>query len=202
MKEIGRLVLVLTLIAASAGLVLSVVEKATRAPIAEQRRQQTLKALKAVLPAVDNTPDTDTVTLVIGTDKKGRDVERTFYRGRQDGELAGVAFRVVAPDGYSGDIAIMAGIRPDGTVSGIEILQHAETPGLGSKITQPWFKEQFAGKSLDNATWKVKKDGGDFDQITGATISPRAVVGALRQGLEFYRQHREEIAACAAGETP
>ncbi len=198
MKEIVRLALVLTVIAAGAGLILSLVEAVTRAPIAEQRRLETLKALKAVLPPVDNAPDTDTVTLVTGQDKKGRDVARTFYRGRQNSELAGIAFRVVAPEGYSGDIALMVGIRPDGTVTGIEILQHAETPGLGSKITDSGFKAQFAGKNLDNAQWQVKKDGGDFDQITGATISPRAVVGAIRQGLEFYRQHRQEITAAAA----
>jgi electron transport complex protein RnfG len=195
MKDILRLVLVLTIIAAGAGLVLSMVEAVTREPIAEQRRLETLKALKAVLPPVDNEPDADTATLVVGQDKKGRDIARTFYRGRKDGQLAGVAFRVVAPDGYSGNIAVMVGVRPNGAVAGIEILQHAETPGLGDKIAQPWFKALFAGKTLDNADWRVKKDGGDFEQITGATISPRAVVSAVRQGLEFYRQNRQHIVA-------
>jgi len=193
MKEIVRLAIVLTVIAAGAGLILSVVEGVTRAPIAEQRRLETLKALKAVLPPIDNAPDADTVTLVTGKDKKGRDLSRTFYRGRQGEALAGVAFKVVAPEGYSGNIEIMVGITPEGTVTGIEILTHAETPGLGSKITEGWFKEQFRGKGLENADWRVKKDGGEFDQITGATISPRAVVGAVRQGLEFYRQHQEQI---------
>jgi len=193
MKEIVRLAIVLTVIAAGAGLILSVVEGVTRAPIAEQRRLETLKALKAVLPPIDNAPDADTVTLVTGKDKKGRDLSRTFYRGRQGETLAGVAFKVVAPEGYSGNIEIMVGIDPQGTVTGIEILTHAETPGLGSKITEGWFKEQFRGKGLENADWRVKKDGGSFDQITGATISPRAVVGAVRQGLEFYRKHQEQI---------
>ncbi len=93
----------------------------------------------------------------------------------------------------------MVGIRPDGSVVGIEILHHAETPGLGSKITEPWFKEQFAGKSLDNADWRVRKDGGQFLEITGATISPRAVVQAVRAGLEFFRLHREEIVTADKG---
>ena len=128
-----------------------------------------------------------------GQDKKGRDVSRTFYRGRKEQELAGVAFKVVAPEGYSGNIEIMVGIDPQGTVTGIEILTHAETPGLGSKIAEGWFKEQFRGKALENADWRVKKDGGEFDQITGATISPRAVVKAVKEGLEFYRQHRQQI---------
>jgi electron transport complex protein RnfG len=200
MKDISRLAIVLTIIAAGAGLILSLVEGVTREPIAEQRRQQTLKALKAVLPPIDNSPDADTVSLVTGKDKKGRDLSRTFYRGRQQSELAGVAFKVVAPDGYSGNIEIMVGITPEGTVTGIEILTHAETPGLGSKIVEPWFKALVPGKNLDHADWRVKTDGGVFDQITGATISPRAVVGAVRQGLEFYRQHRQEIAQTGGSE--
>ncbi len=193
MKDIVKLVIVLTLIAGGAGLLLSLVEQVTRAPIAEQRRQETLKALLAVLPPIDNRPDDDTVTLVTGQDKKGRELQRVFYRGRHQGTLAGLAFKVVAPDGYSGNIEIMVGVDPEGAVTGLEILSHAETPGLGSKIKEVWFKEQFLGKNLDNADWRVKKDGGAFDQITGATISPRAVVSAVAGGLSFYRQHRAEV---------
>ncbi len=200
MKDISRLVIVLTLIAAGAGLILSLVEAVTREPIAEQRRQETLRALQAVLPPFDNSPDQDTVELQVGTDKKGRPVQRTFYLARQGGALAGIAFQVVAPDGYSGDIAVMAGVNPGGTVTGIAILRHAETPGLGDKIEEGWFRQQFVGKNLDNADWRVKKDGGEFDQITGATISPRAVVGAVRKGLEFFREHRGEIVAAEGGQ--
>ncbi len=199
MNNMPRLILVLTLITVGAGLVLSLVESATREPIAEQRRLETLRALQAVLPPVDNSPDADTVDLLVGKDKRGRDVKRTFFRGRQNGELSGVAFKVVAPDGYSGNIDIMVGVDPDGVVSGIEILTHAETPGLGDKITFPEYKQGFVGKSLDNADWRVKKDGGEFDQITGATISPRAVVGAVKKGLEFFRENRAAIDAPAQG---
>ncbi|BCA78354.1 RnfABCDGE type electron transport complex subunit G [Desulfuromonas sp. AOP6] len=200
MKEIGRLALVLTLIAAGAALILSLVEAVTRAPIAETRRQETLKAIRAVLPAeIDNSPDEDTVDLVAGKDKKGRDVVHTFYRGRKEGQVTGVAFKVVAPDGYSGNIVIMVGVMPDGRVHGVEILSHAETPGLGDAIELPWFKKQFSGKSLENADWRVKKDGGQFDQITGATISPRAIVGAVKKGLEFFSSNRIEVLASGEG---
>ncbi len=199
MNNMPRLILVLTLITVGAGLVLSLVESATREPIAEQRRLETLRALQAVMPPVDNSPDADTVDLLVGKDKRGRDVKRTFFRGRQNGALSGVAFKVVAPDGYSGNIDIMVGVDPDGVVSGIEILTHAETPGLGDKITFPEYKQGFVGKSLDNADWRVKKDGGEFDQITGATISPRAVVGAVKKGLEFFRENRAAIDAPAQG---
>lgn len=197
MNSIPRLVLVLTLITAGAGLVLSLVESVTREPIAEQRRQETLRALKSVLPPADNAPDEDTVQLLTGQDKRGRDVYRTFFRGRQGTTLSGIAFQVIAPDGYSGNIAVMVGIDPAGTVAGIEILSHNETPGLGDKIALPDFKGNFVGKNLTNADWRVKKDGGEFDQITGATISPRAVVGAVRKGLEFFRDHRDEVLADA-----
>ena len=195
MKDISRLLIALTLIAAGAGLVLSLVENVTREPIKEQRRLQMLKALSAVLPEFDNSPDGDTVVLEKGVDKKGAPATVTFYRARRDGELVGTAFKVIAPDGYSGNIEVMVGVEPDQSIHGIEILAHAETPGLGSKIEEPWFKKMFRGKSLDNADWRVKKDGGDFDQITGATISPRAIVGAVKNGLEFYREHQAQIVA-------
>jgi electron transport complex protein RnfG len=193
MKELLRLAVALTLITAGAGLILSLVENVTRAPIAEQRRLEMVRALEAVLPKINNQPDSDTVELVAGVDKKGRDVVRTFYRGRTGDELIGIAFKVTAHDGYSGNIYIMVGVFPDGSVVGIEILTHAETPGLGDKITHAPFKEQFRDKNLHNIDWRVKKDGGGFDQITGATISPRAVVKAVHAGLKFYGEHRTEI---------
>jgi len=195
LKDMARLLITLTIIAATAGLLLALVESATREPIKEQRRLQMVKALSAVLPQFDNSPDTDTVNLQNGVDKKGEPVQVTFYRARKGGELVGTAFKVIAPDGYSGNIEVMVGLRPDEQVNAIEILTHAETPGLGSKIAEPWFKDMFKNKGLDNADWRVKKDGGEFDQISGATISPRAVVGAIKQGLEFYRQHKAEILA-------
>ena len=195
MKDIGRLLLALTLIAAGAGLILSLVEGLTREPIKEQRRIQMLKALSAVLPDFDNSPDTDTVTLQSGVDKKGKPIQIIFYRGRKAEQLVGTAFKVVAPDGYSGNIEVMVGVKPDEKLKAVEILSHAETPGLGSRITETWFKDMFKNKGLDNADWRVKKDGGEFDQITGATISPRAIVGAVKKGLEFYRDHKQKIVA-------
>lgn len=195
MKDISRLLIALTLIAAGAGLILSLVEGITREPIRKQREIQMLKALSAVLPEFDNKPNNDIVVLENGVDKKGNPVQVTFYRGRKDEQLVGTAFKVVAPDGYSGNIDVMVGVNPDETVQAIEILAHAETPGLGSKITEVWFKDLFKQKSLDSADWRVKKDGGEFDQITGATISPRAIVGSVKQGLSFYREHKTEITA-------
>jgi electron transport complex protein RnfG len=193
MSGLSRLIISLTLITVGAGLLLSLVESMTRAPIAEQRRLETLRALQTVLPSFDNSPDADSVNLVVGQDKKGRQLQRTFYRGRLNGEITGFAFTVVTPEGYGGNIGMMVGVDPEGKVVGLEILNHSETPGLGDKITRSEFKSQFKGKSLDGVDWRVKKDGGDFDQITGATISPRAVVKAVHQGLEFFHEHRAKL---------
>jgi H+/Na+-translocating ferredoxin:NAD+ oxidoreductase subunit G len=195
LKDMSRLLITLTLIAATAGLLLSLVESATREPIKEQRRLQMVKALSAVLPEFDNSPDTDTISLQNGIDKKGEPVQVVFYRARKAGELVGTAFKVIAPDGYTGNIEVMIGVRPDEMVNAIEILTHAETPGLGDKITFSWFKDLFKNKGLNNADWRVKKDGGEFDQFSGATISPRAVVGAVKKGLEFFRENKAKILA-------
>ena len=194
MKDISRLLVALTLIAAAAGCILSLVEGITREPIKAQRRAQMVKALSAVLPEFDNSPDTDTVVLENGVDKKGNPVEVTFYRARKADTLVGTAFKVVSPDGYSGKVEVMVGLKPDQTLNAVEILPtHGETPGLGSRIEEDWFKDQYKDKGLDNADWRVKKDGGEFDQISGATITPRAVTSAVKNGLEFYRAHEQEI---------
>lgn len=200
MNEFPRLLIALTLIAVIAGAILATVESVTREPIAEQRRLQMLRALSAVLPAFDNSPDSDILTITTGSDRQGREVETIFYRGRNEEQLVGTAFRVMAPDGYSGNIAVMVGIRPDHSVHAIEILTHAETPGLGDKISDPWYKALFIDKTLEGSDWRVKKDGGEFDQLTGATISARAVVGAVRTGLELYREHEDKI--IAQGDNP
>ncbi len=195
MKPFCRLVITLTLIAAGAGLVLSLVESATREPIAAQRKIQQLKAISAVLPVFDNSPTDDCVVLEIGRDKKDQPFSCTFFRARKEDQLVGVAFRVISRDGYSGAIEIMVGVDSQEQIVAIEILSNSETPGLGSKITSTVFKDQFRKRDLTNTDWRVKKDGGEIDQLTGATISPRATVAAIKQGLEFFKQHRAQILA-------
>jgi electron transport complex protein RnfG len=195
MREWLRFLLVLPLITAAAGLLLGGTERCTRAPIAAQHRQQRLQALRAVLPAVDNAPDRDVLTLSCGRDAQGKECTVTYYLGRRQGQLVGVAFEVVAEKGYGGPIVLMVGVAPDGTVFRLEVLAQNETPGLGNRIEEPDFRQQFAGKSLAAARWQVKKDGGDFDQLSGATISSRAVVEALAAGLRTYHRHAAEIIA-------
>lgn len=113
-----------------------------------------------------------------------------IYVAKKAGKTTAYALQGTAPDGYSGDIVLLMGMEPNGTVLGVRTLQHAETPGLGDKIEtriSDWILS-FAGKlfSLENeAQWAVKKDGGQFDQFTGATITPRAVVNNVRENAKW-----------------
>jgi electron transport complex protein RnfG len=194
MRDILRLIVVLTCICIASAIALAKVYDLTKGPIAHQKRLEVLRAIKAVLPPYDNEPDRDMVKLAMGVDKKGEEIQGVFYRGRKEGRLNGVAFKVRSPEGYGGTIEVMVGLLPDGTVHGIEVLSHLETPGLGAKIREAKFKDRFKKRSLSNTKWAVKKDAGDIDGITGATISSRAVIKAIRGGLEFYGDHEEAIA--------
>jgi len=195
MKDFGRQVVVLTLIAVFAALALAGVDLLTREKIEEQRRLKLLNALEAVLPPHDNAPDADFM-----------DVERDgasyrFYLAKSLGELVGCAVKTVSEMGYGGRIEVLTGILPNGDLQNVIILYHRETPGLGSKITTHEFLERLIFKARDggerrnlrNTDWRVKKDGGDIDQLTGATISPRAVVEAVKTALDLYQSSRTEI---------
>ena len=121
-----------------------------------------------------------------------------MYRARLRGEPVAAIFRSIAPDGYSGKIHLLVGVYIDGSLAGVRVVKHAETPGLGDavEIRKSSWIEDFAGKSLTNPSqdrWRVKRDGGDFDQFTGATITPRAVVAAVRNTLLYYQQNTDMI---------
>ncbi len=193
MPDFLRMGLILMIVGMVATAVLAATEMATRGPIAEAKRQEILKALRQVLPeGFDNEPDADTIQLVDKTlNRKMKPV--TFYRGRKSGSNLAAAFVVTAPDGYSGNIDIMMAVTPQGMVSGIQVVAHAETPGLGDKAVITDWPDSFKGKTLDNVKWGVKKDGGDFDQFAGATITPRAIVAAVKRGLDFFLANKETI---------
>ncbi|NIS59852.1 MAG: RnfABCDGE type electron transport complex subunit G [Proteobacteria bacterium] len=193
MKDILRLIIVLTSLCIVSAIALAKIYDLTKGPIAHQKRLEVLRAIKTVLPPYDNEPDRDRVELPMGTDKRGEETRRAFYRGRKEGRLIGVAFMVTSPEGYGGDIEVMVGFLPNGVINGVEVLSHLETPGLGAKIRDAKFKDRFKNRNLSNTAWAVKKDGGDIDGITGATISSRAVIKAIKEGLEFYRDHEARI---------
>ncbi len=128
-----------------------------------------------------------------------------IYRVFSGGEPAAALFAVTARDGYSGPIRVLVGIAYDGTVTGVRILQHRETPGLGDRIESSrsdWVL-QFDGRSIGDPViegWAIRDDGGEFDQLTGASITPRAVIKAVRDTLLYFDAHRDEIFLAAATE--
>jgi electron transport complex protein RnfG len=191
MKEILRLCFVLTLIGAACAALMAFVDQETKTPIEKSLGAEKMDAVKLVLPPCDNDLAKDAITIK----DESLGMEITFYPGTMGGTKVGAAFTVVAPNGYAGNIEIMVGVDTAGVVTGLEILKHAETPGLGSKITTPKFRNQYIGKSIsDPKTWAVNKDpGGTFVPITGATISSRAVTSAIANGLEFLDAHKVEV---------
>ena len=193
MKDILRLIVVLTCLCIVSAIALAKIYDLTKGPIAYQKRLEVLRAIRTVLPPYDNEPDRDMVKLPMGIDRKGNEIQGVFYRGRKGDRLIGVAFKVTSPEGYGGNIEVMVGLLPKGMIYGIEVLSHLETPGLGAKIREAKFKDRFKNLNLSNTTWAVKKDAGDIDGITGATISSRAVIKAVKEGLEFYRDHEANI---------
>ena len=176
---------------ASAALALA--SSATGEAIAAAEAKDLRDSLSEVLPA--GLSDNDFLKDAVDLENKGKTV--TIYRARQ-GETVKAALFKVAERGYAGDIQVLMAVDRDGRTLGVRVLKHAETPGLGDKIEikkDKWIKD-FDGKSLGNPAaekWGVKKDNGVFDQFAGATITPRAVVKAVKGGLDFYAEHRKEI---------
>lgn len=145
----------------------------------------------------DNDPLVDTLQ-VTSADLLGTDTPVTIYRLRKSGAPVAVAIRSIAPDGYRGPLELLVAIAPEGTLIGVQVIRHDETPGLGDAFENrdaAWL-ERFTGLSLSNPPqqqWTVRRDGGDFDAFTGATITPRAIVKAVRRTLEFYRGNEERL---------
>ena len=128
-----------------------------------------------------------------------------IYRVYSGDEPVAALFAVTAPDGFSGPIRVLVGVAADGKVTGIRILQHRETPGYGDSIesTRSDWVLQFDGRALGDpliGRWELRVDGGDFDQLTGASITPRAVLKAIREVLVYFDVHRDEIFALPATE--
>jgi len=173
--------------------------ESTAERIALNEREALLSNLHALIPAERHTNDLfeDRIT-VKGPDLLGARRPVPVYRARKNGKPVAAVLTPVAPNGYGGPIRLLVAINYDGTLAGVRVLSHRETPGLGDKI-QPsrsdWIHD-FEGKSLSNPkpeNWKVKKDNGVFDQFTGATITPRAVVDAVYKTLRYFKQHRDKL---------
>ena len=129
-----------------------------------------------------------------------------IYRVYARQEPVAALFVVTARDGYAGPIRLLVGVDTEGLVTGVHVLEHRETPGLGDRVesTKSDWVEQFDGRSLIDPTpgeWAIKRDGGQFDQITGASVTPRAIVKAVKNTLVYYDTHRDELFADGPAES-
>ena len=171
--------------------------------IAQSEEAEKLKLISQIVPQdlLDNDIIKD--TLDIKPDALlGNESITTAYRARLQNKPSVLVLEAVAPDGYSGKIALLVAIRDNGEVAGVRVVAHKETPGLGDyiEVTRSNWIKGFDGTSLEkykNADWKVKKDGGQFDYMAGATITPRAVVKAVHKTLQYFAQHHDALFAPA-----
>lgn len=177
---------------------LAVIHDATKDTIAEKRREALLKSLNQVIdPALyDNALESDTISIDNST--LNADEPTIIYRARKNGQPTAAVMTVTAPDGYNGKIKMLVAVNTSGNITGVRIVKHTETPGLGDKvdITRDDWVLSFNGRSLSKPTidkWKVTKDGGEFDSFTGATITPRAVVKAVSLSLQYFQNHQDTV---------
>lgn len=191
----------LSLVAVAAGAVLTLVNDATRERIVANELTSLLNQLHTVL--VDVRYDNDIVADAIAIPPSQWPIScgsAAVFRARQSGRPVAVVMTATAPDGYNGPINLLVGIGSDGVLTGVRVLVHRETPGLGDAIeaSRSDWMTQFRGRSLLHSSsedWNLKRDGGSFDQLTGATITARAVIRAVYSCLQFYGDNRDSLYA-------
>jgi electron transport complex protein RnfG len=185
-STIGNMLLALTVITFVASSALGAVYAITKEPIAAAMLAKKNNAIKEVIPEFNNTPSEEMSKIAVDGDTL------YFYPGKMDGELVGTAVETFTNSGFSGEIRVMVGLLPDGTINDVTVLKHEETPGLGDKMEKKksdW-SNQFKGKNPASANISVTKDGGEIDAITASTISSRAFCEAV---LRAYRNYMNEI---------
>jgi electron transport complex protein RnfG len=205
-----RNAVVLVVVALAAAMLLGAVHWLTRTPIAQARELAAEAELFAVVPAFATATDVSLDFLPVPprfrTGLGSADGAR-IYRIKRGGEILAVIVPALSPSGYGGPIRLIAGIDRDGIVTGVKVLEHHETPGLGDRIEAAksnWI-DRFTGKSLIDPApnrWQVRRDGGAFDQITGATISSRAVVRQVRRALDYFNDDRARLLDAGASAAP
>jgi Na+-translocating ferredoxin:NAD+ oxidoreductase subunit G len=178
-----NLLLTLAIITLVAALSLGYVYQWTKEPIAQAQMTKQLKAIESVVQGYDNNPVLEKYK--VATPDGNDSLE--FFPAKKGEELIGMAIKTKSGKGYSGDIWIMVGFNMSGEIQHVVVIEHKETPGLGSKMTAPAFVNQFLGKNPEQMRLKVKKDGGDVDASTGATISSRAYSEAIQLAFDTFK---------------
>ena len=188
--------LILALFALVCTAVVAVTNTITADRIMQQEQQQLLKIINQLLPAQSHDNDIfNSCKLITNPTYLGSDDPQRVFTATLDGKVIGYAIEGIAPNGYNGNIKLVVGIDMDKKVTGVRILAHNETPGLGDKIEyrkSNWL-DDFVGQNLTESNarqWAVTKDGGDFDSFTGATITPRAVVQSVKAILTLYNHNQ------------
>jgi electron transport complex protein RnfG len=191
--------LLLGIIALLGTALLAGVNDLTYERIIEQEKRRVLQQLNQIVPVVSYNNDLlEDVITIEAPDFFRHPAPVTVYRARLDGQPVSVMMIVTAADGYNGDIRLLIGINAAGTILGVRVISHRETPGLGDPIEaekSDWILG-FTQKSLQRPAsngWAVKRDGGEFDQFTGATISPRAVVRAVHTTLLYFQANKQAL---------
>lgn len=179
-KEFITPVATLVIIAATSASVLGYVYEVTKEPIKKAKDNQELAAISEVVDNFDNNPFAEKMTIVT----KNKKHKLVMYPARQKGKLKSVAIKTHTNAGFGGRIEIMAGFNVDGSIKSYKVISSNETPGLGSKIDEDKFKEQFSGFHPNRQILKVRQDGGDIDAVTAATISSRALLKALSRAFD------------------
>jgi len=204
----GASAVVLIVIAVILAAALTFVANVTRDRINHNAQAWIQVRLDALVPASlhDNDMLTDRID-VTAPDILGIPEPVAVYRARQHGQPVAAVIRTIAPDGYRGPIELLIAVNYDGTLIGVQVIRHKETPGLGDAFENraaDWLPK-FRGRSLTNPPqqrWTVHKDHGDFDEFTGATITPRAIVKATRRALELFSARKEQIFAAQVKRQP
>ncbi|MCG9551927.1 electron transport complex subunit RsxG [Vibrio sp. Isolate31] len=184
---------------ASTGLV-AVTHYLTKDQIKQQEQAQLLSVLNQVIPHDLHDNKLFSSCTLVQAEELGTEKAMPAYIAKINGEPSAIAIEAIAPDGYNGAIKVIVGMKIDGTILGTRVLSHQETPGLGDKIdlrVSDWILS-FSGKQVTDSNldrWKVRKDGGDFDQFTGATITPRAVVKSVKQAVQYVNQNNQALLA-------
>lgn len=178
-----NMALSLTLIALVSSALLGFVYEVTKEPIALSNLNKKLEAIRQVVPEFDNNPNDEMFLLPTGY---GDSLE--VYPAKKDDIIIGYAVNTYTNNGFSGNIKLMAGFKPDGSIFNITVLEHKETPGLGTKMADPGFKDQFIEKNPAEFELRVKKDGGPVDAITAATISSRAFCDAVQRAYNTLQK--------------
>ena len=208
-KSMGFNSIVLALFALVTSLILATTNELTFERIEQSEREAAQRALLEIIPLerhdndmlMDVQPVPEQFWATLGLKKGGN-----IHIARDQGQPVAAIIPAVTPKGYSGDISMIIGINFNGSIAGVRVVEHRETPGLGDKVDlkkSDWILS-FNGKSLVNpqaSGWKVKKEGGDYDQFTGATITPRAVINQVLKTLQYFEDDRERLLQLAAANT-